>query len=883
MNTIVRQLLASLLVTVLFVIGSGGYMELRRVVADTEVHLRDTQSAIATRLSQALTNPLWNLDENEAARIVRHEAQVDAIQAIVVTRMDVAGHLAYIRDELAGTVVRSQTSGDELTRRFANNRLVSRADVVNRGTLLGVVSVYGNPEVIKGVLRQESLDLLFKLLSYSAVLFVVQFLVLRAVVVLPIRRLTAWVSAWGPEQAAMHPPYMRSKELSALMRSFSDLTARLLGAIARAEEQEAQAKRSEARISALYGFSRSINELSELVLKVGDMNRLLQESTRIMAVTLDADLAVMYEVELSDRSTRELALWEKGPGVPNTPAIGRATLDALAETVVTLGHTQRWQTLPGADLVALRDGHDTRQRELGAFAHDTLLLYPIEVSDGVLKLLVLVKPAGEAVWSSEEIRFLDDVRKHLHIALSKLRLMLERRRSEDRALYLATRDPLTGLPNRALLIERASYALSFAARSQGSLALLYIDIDDFKDVNDALGHEVGDCLLVELAKRLQVHLRDQDLLARPGGDEFVVMLPGVDADGAAGVADKLLQTLGAACQVQSHELAVSASIGVAMYPADGDNFQTLYRNADAAMYRVKEAGRNGYEFFTHEMQAMSARHLRIVTALRQAIEGQQLSVMYQPQMSLADGSLVGAEALLRWTHPEMGFISPAEFIPIAESSGLIVPVGGWVLRQAVRQAVAWRRNGGPPLRMAVNLSAAQFRHADLSAMVRHILEEEGLTPGELELELTEGAVAQKPQHAIDVMNELRAQGIHLAIDDFGTGYSSMSYLKKFNAHKLKIDQSFVSDISHDADDRAIVTAVIEMAKRLNMTTIAEGVETAEQLAFLQRHGCDQIQGYIYSKPLTARDFEAFARQPPEFLQSALPRALSEFGRLKAAA
>ncbi|MFC7410082.1 putative bifunctional diguanylate cyclase/phosphodiesterase [Hydrogenophaga atypica] len=883
MNTITRQLLASLLVTVLLVIGSGGYVELRRVVAETELQLRDTQSAAAARLSRTLAYPLWNMDEDEAARLVRSEAQVDAIQAIVVARVDVEGHLAYLRDELGGTMVRSLANGDDLKRRFANNQLVARADVVNRDMLLGVVSVYGNPEVIDSVMRQESLDLLLKLLTYCAVLFVVQFVVLRAVVVLPLRRLTAWVVSWRPEQAAAQMPQMQSKELSALMGSFSDLTGRLLGAIAKAEEQEAQARRSEARISALYGFSRSINELSELVLKVGDVNRLLQDSTRIMAVTLDADLAVMYEVELGDRSTRELALWEKDATVQGRALLGGAALDALAELVVPLVHTQRWQTLRGADLLAQHEGHATRQRELGVFALDSLLLYPIEVSDGVLKLLVLVKPADEAVWSSEEIRFLDDVRKQLHIALSKLRLMLERRRSEDRALYLATRDPLTGLPNRALLTERASYALSFAARSQGTLALLYIDIDDFKDVNDALGHEVGDCLLVELAKRLQGHLREQDLLARSGGDEFVVMLPGVDADGAAHVADKLLQAVTEVCQVRSHELVVTASIGVAMYPADGDDFHTLYRNADAAMYRVKEAGRNGCEFFTHEMQARSARHLRIVTALRQAIEGQQLSVVYQPQMSLKDGSLVGAEALLRWTHPELGFISPAEFIPIAESSGLIVPVGGWVLRKAVRQAVAWRAAGGAPLRMAVNLSAAQFRHADLSAMVGHILQEEGLHPGELELELTEGAVAQKPQQAIDVMNGLRAQGIHLAIDDFGTGYSSMSYLKKFNAHKLKIDQSFVRDISRDADDRAIVTAVIEMAKRLNMTTIAEGVETAEQLAFLQKHGCDQIQGYIYSKPLTPSDFEAFARQPPQLLPAGSPRAHGGLVALKEAA
>lgn len=883
MNTITRQLLASLLVTVLLVIGSGGYVEMRHAVANTEAQLRQTQAAIAERLAQALAYPMWNLDDDEVARSVRNESQPDAVQAIVVIREDGSLYLAFVRDEQGGTIVRPGARRDDWQRRFADMRLFSSADVLNEGQLIGVVVVYGNPALVEAVVRQGTLDLLLKLLTYSAALFLVQFLVLRAVVVLPIRRLTGWVLAWRPEQASAQVPPMRSKELAALTASFSDLTARLLRAIARAEAQEAQARRSEARISALYGFSRSINELSELVLEVGDKHRLLQESTRIMAVTLDSELAVMYEVALGDRSTRELALWEKGGTTSGVRALGGPSLDAMAKWVAPLGHTQRWQLLQGAGLAALHADHATAHEELAVLAHNAFLLYPIEVSDGMLKLLVLVKPAGDAPWSSEEIRFLDDVRKQLHIALSKLRLMLERRRSDDRALYLATRDPLTGLPNRVLLTERASFALGFAARNHGSLALLYIDIDHFKDVNDALGHAVGDQLLVKLAQRLQAHLREQDLLARPGGDEFVVILPGMDVDGAARVADKLLQALGRVCRVQSHDLVVSASIGVAMYPGDGDDFQTLYRNADAAMYRVKEAGRNGCEFFTQEMQAASARHLRIVTALRQAIEGHQLSVVYQPQMSLSDGRLVGAEALVRWTHPELGVVSPAEFIPIAESSGMIIPVGEWVLRQAVRQAATWRLAGGPPLLMAVNLSAAQFRHADLSAMVARILQEEGLHPTELELELTEGAVAQKPQHAIDVMNELRGQGIHLAIDDFGTGYSSMSYLKKFNAHKLKIDQSFVRDISRDADDRAIVTAVIEMARRLNMKTIAEGVETPEQLAFLERHGCDQIQGYAYSKPLTAVDFEAFARNPPTLLTANVLHMGQEAVALKEAA
>ncbi|HEY6896559.1 MAG TPA: EAL domain-containing protein [Rhodocyclaceae bacterium] len=440
--------------------------------------------------------------------------------------------------------------------------------------------------------------------------------------------------------------------------------------------------------------------------------------------------------------------------------------------------------------------------------------------------------------------------------LSSAEDVTERRKAEDRVHYLAHFDALTGLPNRTQLSDRTKYAISLAQRSQGQLALMFLDLDQFKDINDTLGHSVGDALLVELAKRLRLVLRDEDTVSRLGGDEFIFLLPGTDARGAAHVAQKLLDTIAEPCRLEHYDLNITGSIGIALYPGDGDDLESLSQSADTAMYRVKQEGRHGFRFFTSEMQARSARNLQLVNALRQALERSQLAVHYQPQISLADGQIIGAEALLRWTHPELGDISPVEFIPAAEDSGLILSIGEWVLRQAVRQAREWLRLGGERFVMAVNLSAVQFRHPDLPNLVTRILEEEGLPPHCLELELTEGVAMNDPQGAIAVMNKLHERGVQMSIDDFGTGYSSLSQLKKFKVYKLKIDQSFVRDITTDPEDKAIVGAIIHMAQSLGLRTIAEGVETEAQLAYLREQGCDEMQGYYYSRPLPAEKFTA---------------------------
>jgi diguanylate cyclase (GGDEF)-like protein len=429
--------------------------------------------------------------------------------------------------------------------------------------------------------------------------------------------------------------------------------------------------------------------------------------------------------------------------------------------------------------------------------------------------------------------------------------------AEERVRMLAHFDPLTGLPNRAMLSDRCKQALATAHRKQQSLALLFLDLDHFKNINDSLGHLVGDQLLIAFADRLQSEVREQDTVSRLGGDEFVLILPDTDAKGAAHMAEKVLKSSSQALQLAQHELTVSPSIGISMFPADGADLNDLSRCADAAMYRAKQEGRNGYRFFTPEMQSQSERILAIENGLRKALERQQFSLCYQPQVCLKKRTVSGAEVLLRWTHPELGSVSPAEFIPIAESSGLILPIGEWVLRTAAQQWTNWMAAGMAPITLSVNLSSVQFRHADLPEMVSTVLRETGLAPHLLELELTEGVTMDKPDLAVAVMNDLHGRGIRMAIDDFGTGYSSLSYLKKFKISKIKIDQSFVRDITVDPDDKAIVGAIIKMADNLSMATIAEGVETQAQLDYLREQGCDQVQGYFFSRPLVPDQFIEF--------------------------
>ena len=439
----------------------------------------------------------------------------------------------------------------------------------------------------------------------------------------------------------------------------------------------------------------------------------------------------------------------------------------------------------------------------------------------------------------------------------------EVKEAEARMLHLAHHDTLTQLPNRVNLVSRLEQAMAQARRESGELAMLFIDMDRFKNINDTLGHQVGDGLLVEVGQRLRALVRESDIVARLGGDEFVLVLTGVGRHGAsaaASVARKLLADLGRPYHVAGHELHSTPSIGIGLFPADGEDTDTLMKNADTAMYQAKAAGRNNFQFFTPAMNEARGERLVLEVGLRSAIEKRQLSLHYQPQVDLKSGQVVGLEALLRWQHPELGWIPPLKFIPIAEDTGLIESIGAWVLEEALAQVAHWRAAGHPRLRVAVNLSAQQLRNDSLTQQVAQALLRHGLPGQALELEITESMAMQDPARTAELLRRLRQHGVALAVDDFGTGYSSLAYLKQLPLSCLKLDRSFVMDIEHDANDAAICTATIQMAHSLGLAVVAEGVETGMQLEFLRRLGCDTVQGYFISRPLPADTCGSFLAQ-----------------------
>ncbi|MCZ8253159.1 MAG: EAL domain-containing protein [Hylemonella sp.] len=442
----------------------------------------------------------------------------------------------------------------------------------------------------------------------------------------------------------------------------------------------------------------------------------------------------------------------------------------------------------------------------------------------------------------------------------------ERKAAEQRIEYLAYHDALTGLPNRLLVQDRFVQAMAQADRHQTRIALVYLDLDNFKTLNDTLGHEAGDELLREVARRLRESVRDSDTISRQGGDEFLLMLTDLpDTEVVAAVVLKIMDKLQEPVQLGQQEFSTSASIGVAIGPQDGRDFETLRKKADMAMYRSKEAGRNVYHFFDPTMDAEAGEHLLMRNGLRRALERDEFLLHYQPQYDLASGMLTGVEALIRWQHPELGLVLPGRFISVAEESGLIVPMGDWVLQQACQQAMRWQRAGLPPLTLAVNLSAIQFKRGQVEQSVLRALRASGLPPGQLELELTESILLQNVESVLSSVRALKQLGVKLAIDDFGTGYSSLAYLKQLDIDQLKIDQGFVRDLASDPDDAAIVRAIIQMAHSLNLRTLAEGVETEQIRDQLRAFGCDAAQGYFYSRPVPAPEIERLLTQAPRSL------------------
>jgi diguanylate cyclase (GGDEF)-like protein len=428
--------------------------------------------------------------------------------------------------------------------------------------------------------------------------------------------------------------------------------------------------------------------------------------------------------------------------------------------------------------------------------------------------------------------------------------------------HLALHDTLTRLPNRSLLEDRITHSITSSERSGKRFALMFIDLDRFKTINDSLGHHYGDKLLQGVAARLTACLRAEDTVARLGGDEFVVLLAEINTPTAAGsVAQKLLDALALPMDIEGQQQSISGSIGISIFPEDGTTLRELMSNADSAMYHAKKVGRGNHQFFAPEMNAAAGARLQLEQALRLALERKEFELHYQPKVDVASGEVVAMEALVRWRSPTRGLVPPYEFISVAEEIGLIIPLGAWVLRAACEQNQAWQDAGLARLRVAVNLSAYQFRQKDLPEFVAGVLAQTGMAGEYLELEVTESVVMHNPQEAIRILELLSAQGIHISVDDFGTGYSSLSYLKQFRLDTLKIDRSFVRDINSDADDAAIVRSVIALAHSLRLQVIAEGVETAEQLEYLRALGCDQYQGYLRSKPVPAAEFEAMLRAP----------------------
>jgi diguanylate cyclase (GGDEF)-like protein len=448
------------------------------------------------------------------------------------------------------------------------------------------------------------------------------------------------------------------------------------------------------------------------------------------------------------------------------------------------------------------------------------------------------------------------VASHIDLIRTQLRQYDQEISNKDQQIdYYANHDFLTGLPNRLFFKEQCRSALKEAGQADQPAALLFLDLDRFKVINDMFGHSVGDDLLRVVARRLIQHIRLGDTVARVEGDEFAMLLPNAEREEAARVAQLILDELCKPFLLDGNEFYVTPSVGISLYPRDGLDEETLVKHADTAMYRAKELGRNHYRFYTTDMNEQMAKRVRLEKGLRKALDRDELTLHYQPQVDIMTREIMGMEALLRWDHPELGMVSPADFIPLAEENGMIIPIGEWVLRRACVQNKSWIDAGLSPMRMAVNLSARQFQHNNLVEVVAQILQETDLPAQYLDLEITESVAMFNESYVIAKLHELKNLGIKISIDDFGTGYSSLSYLKKFPIDALKIDKSFVAEVMNDKDDAEIITTIISMARNLKVSVIAEGVENEQQLQFLRSQKCTEAQGYLFSKPLNPTDLQ----------------------------
>jgi diguanylate cyclase (GGDEF)-like protein/PAS domain S-box-containing protein len=582
-------------------------------------------------------------------------------------------------------------------------------------------------------------------------------------------------------------------------------------------------------------------------------NYLLPKALRSMI-----ERATIADSWFAEKERAEVTLNSIGDAVISTNQWGQITyLNAVAETLTG------WKLAEAANRPAEEVFHiiDATTRE--AAINPMALSIQEDKTVGLSPNCVLIRRDGAEAAIEDSAAPIHDRSGRVTGAVMVFHDVSAARALSQRMSYLAQHDGLTDLPNRILFNDRLSQAMSTVRRNGKKLAVLYLDIDRFKHINDSLGHTMGDRLLQSVSKRLLACVRSSDTVSRQGGDEFVILLAGIThAEDAALSAEKILLTLSERHHIDQSDLHVTASIGIVTYPDDGTDAESLLKNADFAMYQAKDSGRNNFQFFNTSMNSSALERQALESDLRHAVEKGEFLLHYQPKINLESGIVTGFEALLRWNHPRHTLVSPAQFISIAEESGLVVPIGRWALRESCRQARAWQLDGQSPLQVAVNVSAVELRARDYVNCVRTILSETGLDPALLELELTETFLMQDSNSTGQVLQELKALGISLALDDFGTGFSSLSYLKRFPIDALKIDQSFVRDLASDQSDASIVSAVINMGKSLHMQVIAEGVETREQCDLLRLQQCPEGQGYYFGKPMEAENFARFMARPP---------------------
>jgi diguanylate cyclase (GGDEF)-like protein/PAS domain S-box-containing protein len=595
-------------------------------------------------------------------------------------------------------------------------------------------------------------------------------------------------------------------------------------------------------------------DVAKLAVQRGAQDYLLKErlDSYLLPKTLRSmiERAANAEALFEEQERAHITLNSIGDAVISTDVAGRVTyLNAAAESMTDWSLDEA-AGRPLEEVFQIADATTRRTAQnpmkLAILENETV---------GLTSNCVLIRRDGTEVAIEDSAAPIHDRRGHVTGAVMVFRDVSMTRALSLKMAHLAQHDSLTDLPNRILLNDRLTQALALAHRKEQRLALLFLDLDRFKSINDSLGHAIGDRLLQSVAERLLGCVRSSDTVSRHGGDEFVILLPEVtQARDAAVTAEKILLAVSTPHRIDRQDLHLAASIGIVTYPDDGADAEALLKHADLAMYRAKDAGRNTYRFFDSGTNGHTADRHSLESGLHRAIERQELMLHYQPILSLDSGRLISVEALVRWRHPERGLVSPAQFVPIAEESGFIAAIGRWVLHEACRQSQAWRAAGLPPMRVAMNISTVELRGDGFVESIGGILDEHGLVPGDLELELTETFLMHDSNSTAAVLQSLSDLGVRIALDDFGTGYSSLSHLKRFPIDTLKIDQSFVRHLATDADDASIVSAVIGMGRGLQIRVVAEGVETREQLAFLRKQGCPEGQGYYFSRPMCADEF-----------------------------